>query len=134
MHGSESPKLVEKITGEGIFVIKALFAAKAPLLNQYEAYEHASCILVEYGKGILPGGNAETWDYEQSSSLNQKVKLILAGGLHPGNVHDAVTRVNPFGVDVSSGVEKIPGVKDMHKVTAFIDRLRKNKISGANVQ
>lgn len=124
LHGNEPPCLVEKLQDEGLVVIKALFAAQTPRLESYPDYIHASFILVEYGKGVLPGGNAESWDYSMCRNLSQKTGLVLAGGLDSSNVTKAVKDVCPLGIDVSSGVEKAPGVKDMKKTEQFIRTVR----------
>ncbi|WP_022668720.1 phosphoribosylanthranilate isomerase [Desulfospira joergensenii] len=121
LHGSESPELVQKLTGQGLIVIKALFAARNPLLTDAAKYPDASAFLVEYGKGILPGGNAETWDYSVSSGLKTDKPVILAGGLSSENVRQALDQARPWGLDVSSGVEKEPGIKDVQKVKDLID-------------
>jgi len=123
LHGKESPELVDQLKKEHLFVIKALFAAKEPYLVQANEYSTASALLVEYGKGVLPGGNAESWNYELSSRIDTKCPIIIAGGLSPMNAAEAVMAARPFGVDVSSGVEKTPGLKDIDKVNAFIARL-----------
>ena len=124
LHGSESPGLVKHLVDENLMVAKALFSGKAPLLTAAAAYSQATYLLVECGRGILPGGNAETWDYRQSATLCGAYPVILAGGLHPGNVAEAVRTVLPAAVDVSSGVEKAPGVKDIGKIKAFIQAVR----------
>ena len=124
LHGKESPELVGQLKKEDLFVIKALFAAKEPYLSRAMEYSNASALLVEYGKGILPGGNAESWNYELSCRIDTKTPVIIAGGLSPMNAAEAVKTARPFGVDVSSGVEKIPGLKDIDKVTAFIARVK----------
>lgn len=124
LHGNEPPSLVERLQNEGLIVIKALFAARPPLLESYPDYIHASFILVEYGKGILPGGNAESWDYSLSHDLSKRTGLVLAGGLDASNVCKAVRDVLPSGIDVSSGVEKAPGVKEITKVKKFIRAVR----------
>ena len=123
LHGKEPPDLVEQLKKEHLFVIKALFAAKEPYLSRAKEYSTASALLVEYGKGILPGGNAESWNYELSCRIDTKCPIIIAGGLSPDNVTKAVKTARPFGVDVSSGVEKSPGMKDITKVGAFMARI-----------
>jgi len=124
LHGRESATLVEKLANQNLLVIKALFATHKPDLSDAHLYEAASFCLVEYGKGILPGGNAESWDYGLSAGLSTRLPLMLAGGLTPGNVQKAIQIANPMAVDVSSGVEKAYGLKDMKKVTAFIHKIR----------
>ncbi len=124
LHGNESPKLVEQLVKEKLVVIKAIFAKKAPFLDQAAEYNCASFILVEYGKGILPGGNAENWDYRKCLNLDTDTPVILAGGLNVDNVSQAVRDIKPDGVDVSSGVEKAPGTKDLKKVATFIKQVK----------
>jgi len=69
------------------------------------------------------GGTGERFDWSQMPSLTKPV--ILAGGLNPENAGEAVRSARPFGLDVSSGVESEPGIKDSHKVRRFIDEVRK---------
>lgn len=124
LHGEESVDLVKQLAAEQLVVIKALFAGKSPGLDRYQSYRHSSFLLVEYGKGRLPGGNAEAWDYRLCRTLSMKTDLILAGGLDPDNVYEAVQSIGPAGVDVSSGVELSPGIKDIKKVARFINNLK----------
>ncbi len=123
LHGKESFKLTDRLKKENLFVIKAIFAAKEPYLNQAKEYPSASALLLEYGNAILPGGNAESWNYELSRQIDTKCPVILAGGLSPDNVAAAVKTARPFGVDVSSGIEKSPGMKDLNKLRLFITRI-----------
>lgn len=69
-------------------------------------------------------GTGETTDWMQASQLATQGELILAGGLNAANVAGAIERVRPFGVDVSSGVESSPGVKDMNKIIEFVNAAR----------
>jgi phosphoribosylanthranilate isomerase len=123
LHGNEPPELINCLLKENLWVIKALFAAKSPFLSQAPLYETASFVLVEYGKGPLPGGNAESWTYESALDLTTTTPLVIAGGLNPDNICQAIQAANPAGVDVSSGVEKAYGIKDLKKVNAFITRV-----------
>jgi phosphoribosylanthranilate isomerase len=76
--------------------------------------------------GALTGGGGETFDWAALDALDRAKlpPLILAGGLTPGNVVSAITRVRPYAVDVSSGVESSRGVKDPAKIAAFCDAVR----------
>jgi phosphoribosylanthranilate isomerase len=69
-------------------------------------------------------GAGETADWANAASLSRRTQLILAGGLNSDNVSDAIVHVNPFGVDVSSGVESAPGVKDVGKIFEFVRAAR----------
>ena len=115
---------MERLAKEELVVIKALFAAKEPDLSDACLYPTASFCLVEYGKGVLPGGNAAAWDYGLTARLNTRVPIMLAGGLSPENVAEAISLANPKAVDVSSGVEKAHGIKDMKKVKSFIGQIK----------
>ena len=66
------------------------------------------------------GGTGHTFDWKVATRLRDHGKLLLAGGLQPDNVKEAVLQVRPFGVDVASGVESNPGCKDPQKVANFI--------------
>jgi phosphoribosylanthranilate isomerase len=69
-------------------------------------------------------GSGEVSDWQQAADIARHTRLVLAGGLHPGNVADAIRVVRPFGVDASSGLESRPGVKDTGKITAFVRAAR----------
>ena len=139
LHGNESPDMIRRLKSNGLIVIKALFAAREPYLDQAGEYHEAHAILVEYGKGVLPGGNAEHWNWKlaRDAVLAQEKKkegiaekesrlpkLIVAGGLTPENIASAVKLAGPWGVDLSSGVETSPGRKDIGKVKALMSQLR----------
>ena len=65
-------------------------------------------------------GSGQTTDWRQAADLARRAEVILAGGLHPANVADAIRQVRPFGVDVSSGVEASPGIKSIQKIEQFV--------------
>lgn len=124
LHGRESPDLVARLRDRHLLVIKTLFLNGYPSLTQATCYDRASFFLLECGTGPLPGGNAHPWPYEQAARFRLRVPLILAGGLNSGNVAEAIQAARPWGVDVSSGVEKSPGIKDPEKIRTFIARAR----------
>jgi len=70
------------------------------------------------------GGTGRTFDWKLVKGLASRRRLVLAGGLTPANVAEAVATVRPWCVDVASGVESAPGVKDMEKVRAFVEATR----------
>jgi phosphoribosylanthranilate isomerase len=119
LHGNESPEVVGLVRREGLFVIKALFADRPPLLEEGPQYS-PSAFLVECGRGPLPGGNAQDWDWSRAGPFADRHPLILAGGLTPENAAQAVRAAVPDAVDVSSGVETSPGRKDIRKVEQLI--------------
>ncbi|MGA9643408.1 MAG: phosphoribosylanthranilate isomerase [Terriglobales bacterium] len=87
-----------------------------------------SGVLLDSSTACKPGGTGEPFDWERvqpwAGVINSISKLIVAGGLYPGNVQDAIHVLHPWGVDVSSGVESEPGKKDARKVRAFIQAVR----------
>ena len=74
-------------------------------------------------------GSGETVDWTHAAQLAMQAQLILAGGLDPSNVAQAIAQVRPFGVDVSSGVESAPGVKDLQKIAEFVRAVRGAKLT-----
>jgi len=120
LHGLESDDLVKKLLGEGVRVIKALFINGTPAPDVVGAYS-ASAYLVECAGGPLPGGNAKTWDWSSAASLCTQYPVVLAGGLNPENVGEAIKAALPDALDVSSGVESSPGRKDLDKVKRFME-------------
>jgi phosphoribosylanthranilate isomerase len=127
LHGMETPQLIDGLIRENLLVIKGLFVQKEPNISQVSLYK-ASAYLVECGKGKLPGGNAMTWDWSQAFDFGKKYPFILAGGLDPTNVVQAINQCFPDAVDVSSGVEISPGQKNIQKVKDFISAI--HSVSG----
>jgi phosphoribosylanthranilate isomerase len=124
LHGHESPARVADVRARhGLPVMKALGVAGEEDLPQVEAYAAvADQILVDAKppKGAdLPGGNGLAFDWRLVAGRRWPVPWMLAGGLTPGNVAEAIRLTGARQVDVSSGVESAPGVKDPAKVAAF---------------
>ena len=87
-----------------------------------------SGVLLDSSNDERRGGTGQKFDWERvqpwAGIINSISKLIVAGGLHPGNVQEAIHLLHPWGVDVSTGVEREPGKKDLRKVRAFIQAVR----------
>jgi phosphoribosylanthranilate isomerase len=126
LHGAEPPEMVESLESVGIRVIKSLFVRKRPFLSEAERYG-ASAYLIESGGGLVPGGAGLSWKWGEAGELAGKLPCILAGGLNPENVGEAIYEFGPDAVDVSSGVESEPGRKDIGKVRTFINAVRQAK-------
>ncbi len=92
------------------------------------AAKPVSAVLVDSGKGERPGGTGERFDWEAAKvgiwGLQEEVPVVVAGGLSPENVAEAIKSLCPWGVDVVSGVEARPGKKDPEKVRAFVRAVR----------
>jgi phosphoribosylanthranilate isomerase len=69
-------------------------------------------------------GSGQTTDWQEAAAMARRTQVILAGGLSPANVADAIRHVRPFGVDVSSGVEQAPGIKNPGKIEQFVAAAR----------
>lgn len=101
-------------------------------LSQLTAYPHAAALLLD-GHGLgEAGGSGQTFDWSVMPT-DPDVPLILAGGLNPGNVVDALRLARPWAVDVASGVESSPGIKDPRKLAAFIHAVRSADVDAFTV-
>lgn len=118
-HGEESPEHCQQF---GKPYLKALrVRPELDIDAAMQRYHGANGILLDaYRKGV-PGGTGERFDWELIP-VHCRSKIVLAGGLTPENVGEAVATVKPYAVDVSGGVEKAPGVKDAQKVADFIQQ------------
>jgi phosphoribosylanthranilate isomerase len=118
LHGNESPEIVAEVAKAVRFLVKA-YPAGSPQIARAAALA-TDTIMVD---GATPG-SGHVFDWSLVGDVPEGVRLILAGGLTPENVADAVATVKPWGVDVSTGVESAPGNKDALKVKRFIERAR----------
>ncbi len=95
------------------------------LLAAMQAYGSAQGILLDAWHEQQFGGTGTTFDWSLLDASVQRERVVLAGGLHPGNVADAVRQVRPWAVDVSSGVESAPGIKSAQLIEQFISNTLK---------
>ena len=129
LHGHETPERVAAIRKRfGRPVIKALGIADASDLDGARAYAPAADWLLLDAKppknADLPGGNGVSFDWRLLAGLDLEKPFMVSGGLDPSNVGQAIAISPPAGVDVSSGVETAPGVKDPGKIRSFIEAAR----------
>lgn len=127
LHGRESPDLAARLMTSGVGVIKALFVDGRPGLDDMDRFD-VNGYLVECAGGPLPGGNAMVWDWGAAGSVGYEGRLVLAGGLTPDNVDDAIRAALPAAVDVSSGVEASPGRKDCRQVARLVAAVRRSAV------
>lgn len=125
LHGSESPARVAELRDRyGLGVIKVVAVANAGDLAAVHEYERVADILLVDAKppteARLPGGNGLCFDWRLIAGRRWRVPWMLAGGLTAANVAEAVRLTGATQIDVSSGVESAPGVKDTAKIRAFI--------------
>jgi phosphoribosylanthranilate isomerase len=120
LHGEEGPSFCAEVHRRtGARVIKA-FRVKSPAeINAARAYRTDFHLFDAYRRGAH-GGTGATFDWDLVAGRRGGVPAILAGGLNPDNVGDAIVAANPWGVDVCSGVELSPGVKDHNLITSFL--------------
>lgn len=124
LHGGQSEEFACTIGAQR--VIRAVRVRRAEDIAMLAEHTHAAFYLLDAYSEKRMGGTGEQFDWSLaagSSSLGRPV--ILAGGLNPGNVAEAIRTTAPFAVDVSSGVESSPGKKDINKMREFIDNVRK---------
>lgn len=120
LHGDEAPSYLEALLPTAY---KALRAADESVIEEARRFggEH---LLLDAAVPGLVGGTGRTFDWDLAAEVAGQRKLTLAGGLTPANVADAIRHVRPHRVDVASGVELAPGVKDLDKVRAFVEAAR----------
>lgn len=119
LHGHESPAYSAAMR---VPVIKAVRVKDAGSLAVLHGYPAAAFLLDSYDPEAA-GGTGRAFDWDLAARVSGPARIILSGGLNPGNVVDALERVHPFGVDVSSGVET-DGRKDSAKIRDFVLRVR----------
>jgi phosphoribosylanthranilate isomerase len=116
LHGDESPEYCDLIRRR---VIKAFRVKDISSLDAVRNYRIAGILLDAYSPHAF-GGTGVSFNWEFAKKVAGFGPIILAGGLNPDNVREAVELVKPYAVDVSSGVEVSPGIKDPEKVDAFV--------------
>jgi len=118
LHGDETPDTVAHLQRE-LPVIKALRVKRPFRVAQVSRYRRASALLLDGFDRKLRGGTGKTFDWKVARRAKPYGKIFVAGGLAPENVGEAIRIAEPFGVDVSSGVESRPGRKDPARLKAF---------------
>lgn len=127
LHGDETPEVVAHFVQAGIPVIKAVGVKDATDLDTAATYD-ADAILLDAHAPLAYGGTGEIFDWKLALDFKErfpKKVVVLAGGITAANASEAVRQVEPAALDVASGAEKKPGVKDFDKVSALIAACRK---------
>lgn len=120
-HGDEAPEFCDQFA---LPYIKALRIKEGvDLLECSNRYQNAKALLLDTYSANMPGGTGEVFDWKLIPS-NLPLPIILSGGLTPDNVAQAITKVRPWAVDVSSGVEVSKGIKDINKISAFMQKVK----------
>jgi len=135
LHGEEDPSLVrrivERLREEGVRVIKALSVdvSRQPAVEDLlsKAIELQDCgidaLVLDSKTSKMPAGTGVVLDWKMARTIREKldIPMILAGGLNPENVKNAIQTVKPYGIDVLTGVEVSPGIKDHEKIKALVN-------------
>jgi phosphoribosylanthranilate isomerase len=131
LHGDEGPAFcAEAARRTGCKVIKALRVRSAADVRAADTYRTDYHLLDAYRPG-RPGGTGESFDWELAAGHRGAIPLILAGGLRPDNVAEAIAAARPFAVDVASGVEYEPGRKDPERLEEFFERANSSAPTGS---
>ncbi len=126
LHGSESVAYCRALASR---VIKAVpLASGAPV--DLAVWPPEVTVLLDAYDPVRKGGTGQQIDWSVAAEIARTRRVILSGGLRPDNVAEAVERVRPYAVDVSSGVEAVPGVKDEARLRAFFEALRAGSVQG----
>jgi len=125
LSGNEGPDVLASL-GERAF--KVIRGDGREMLERivmaYPRREEPPALLVDASSPGLYGGSGQMADWDQARRLARRLPILLAGGLKPANVAEAIQMVNPWGVDVASGVESMPGRKDQAKMIDFVMAVR----------
>ena len=114
LHGDETPEFAASVSGP---VIKAVSPGRADV----RAWPLRVRLLLDVHDPVVRGGTGRTIDWTAAAAISAQREIVLAGGLTPDNVAGAVARVRPYGIDVSSGVERAPGIKDHGRLRALFE-------------
>ncbi len=126
LHGLESDLYIDDLKKIGIKTIKSISISSEHDLKKIDNYKNADYFLFDYKplKGELPGGNAKSFDWNILKDLKTDKPWFLSGGINSNNIQQILDDINPFGIDLSSGVEKELGIKDNHIINNFIRKIK----------
>ena len=121
LHGDEGPSFCAEVGRRtGAKIIKAMRVEAAASFQDLERFRNVDFHLLDTAVRGLRGGSGETWDWALAGRHRSSVPVILSGGLTAENVAAGIAAVDPYAVDVASGVEAAPGIKDPDKLRAFM--------------
>lgn len=127
LHGLESPEFCDRLRQclPEIEIIKALRVKTPECLERTESYtNYVDTLLLDAYHPQMLGGTGKTLDWTTLKQFCPSIPWFLAGGLSPDNILEALSKLQPSGIDLSSGVERSPGDKDISKVAVLFERLR----------
>tara|TARA_B100000575_G_scaffold220765_1_gene181188 strand:- start:277 stop:906 length:630 start_codon:yes stop_codon:yes gene_type:complete len=126
LHGNEDEKYLKNLKKCGVKIIKAIHIRNKIDLNKINNYSSVDYFLFDYKplKNELPGGNAKRFDWNILKNLEIKKPWFLSGGININNIQQIIEDINPFGIDLSSGVEKELGIKDNRIINNFVRKVK----------
>jgi phosphoribosylanthranilate isomerase len=124
LHGDESAMYCQNLGRPALKALRLKDRATLLALAEFRGRANVRGVLIDAFSDQAYGGTGQPVDWTVAQEAARSTPIILAGGLNPANVADAIRMVRPYGVDVSSGVEQSPGKKDPDKVQAFIEAAR----------
>ena len=122
LSGAETPEYCTELSRKGISWIKASRIKDAIDVEEISLYQ-SNCILLDAWSDDEFGGTGKKFDWELVTKLKDKFKIVLAGGINSANVQKAIRPVEPYAIDISSGVEYSPGNKSIFKIRQLLDRV-----------
>lgn len=129
LHGSESVAFAAALPRP---VIKAMPVGEGFSLDAVMDIPRSITVLLDAHDPVKRGGTGVTIDWSVAAAVAWRRPIFLSGGLNPANIQEAIARVNPHAVDISSGVESAPGIKDPVKLRALFDAIAAGEKDGAN--
>ena len=126
LHGSENEEYISTLKKMDIKIIKSISISNKDDVNKIDKYESVDYFLFDYKplKGELPGGNSKSFDWNLLKNIETDKPWFLSGGINANNIKQICDDINPFGIDLSSGVEKELGIKDNHIINNFIRNIK----------
>lgn len=124
LHGDENPPYCQELSRPAMKALRLKDRGSLLALAEYQGRGGVRGFVLDAFSDIAYGGTGQITDWNLAAEVAKSTRVLLAGGLTPENVADAIRSVRPYGVDVSSGVESAPGKKDHAKIRAFLDAVR----------
>jgi phosphoribosylanthranilate isomerase len=123
LHGEETPAFCNYFLKRGLSVIKSFPISEEIPLEKIKKFDKCNFILLDRHDDKQAGGTGKSFDWKLLAGQDLS-RVFVSGGLDPKNITDLLKHYQPFGVDVSTGVERSPGMKDSEKIQSFIENVR----------
>lgn len=124
LHGEENALYCRELSRPAMKAVRLKDRGSLLALAEYQGRGDVRGFVLDTFSELAYGGTGQTTDWGLAAEVAKQTHILLAGGLTPANVMEAIRTVHPYGVDVSSGVESAPGKKDHAKIRAFVEAVR----------